>query len=237
MNKTFNIYIDESCHLENDDSNVMCIGYTVIDSEKYNLIKKSIKELKLKHKTPTEIKWNKLSNSRWELYKELIDLFFFNQIEFRAILIKEKNNLKTNDFSRLDQNSHYYKTLSLLLRNKILNDNQSYSVYLDVKDTRGKQRIKNLKNELTQHFPTKSPFCNFQHLHSSDNELLQLTDLFIGAICYKARNLTNSPNASKVRLKIINYLEDFYGYVLDEGTEPWDTKFYIDDFRIKPSKK
>jgi hypothetical protein len=237
MSGTFNIYIDESCHLEHDNSNVMCIGYTVVDSEKYNVLKKSLKDLKLKHKTPTEIKWNKLSNSRWEFYKELIDLFFFNQIEFRAVLIKEKNNLESNEFSRMDQHSHYYKTLSLLLSNKILNDSHIYNVYLDVKDTRGKQRIKNLKIELNHNFPSKSPFNKFQHLHSSDNEFLQLTDLFIGAICYKARNLMNSPNASQIRLKIINYLEDFYGYVLDEGTEPWDTKFYIDDFRIKPSKQ
>lgn len=236
MNKTFNIYIDESCHLEHDDSNVMCIGYTVIDSEKYDVLKKNIKALKLKHKTPTEIKWNKLSNSRWQLYKELIDFFFFNQIEFRAILIKEKNNLKTNDFNRLDHNSHYYKTLSLLLRNKILNDYRSYNVYLDVKDTRGKQRIKYLKKELSLHYPSESPFKNFQHLHSSENEFLQLTDILIGAICYKARGLKDSSNASEIRLKIVDYLESFYGYVLDDGTEPWDTKFYIDDFRIKPSR-
>ena len=115
-------------------------------------------------------------------------------------------------------------------------EKNSYQVFLDVKDTRGKQRIMFLENELKITLPGTSPFVCFQHLHSDDNEFLQLTDLFIGAICYKARNLHKDENASEVRVKIINYLEKVYGYTLDDGTAPWDTKFYIDDFRIKTPK-
>lgn len=237
MKKTYNIYLDESCHLEHDNSNVMCIGYTKIPYDQYEELKGKIKQLKLKHKSPTEIKWNSLSSSRWELYKELIDLFFFNDIDFRAILIKEKKNLSPDKLSRLDQHSYYYKTLSLLLGNKVHNDNCDYRVYLDVKDTKGKDRIKLLKNELEVQYDFKSPFTYFQHIHSSENEFLQLTDLFIGAICYKAKKQHLEDNPSKIKLKIVEYIEEFYGYILDDGTEPWDTKFYLDDFRIKSPKK
>jgi hypothetical protein len=234
--KKYNIYIDESCHLEHDNSNVMCIGYTHVPEDRYIELRAAIKKLKLKHKSPTEIKWNSLSKSRWELYKELIDLFFCNDIEFRAILIKDKNNLGPKSFSIKDQHSYYYKSLSVLLQNKVFSAQNNYYVFLDVKDTRGKQRIRFLENELKITLPEKSPFVCFQHLHSDDNEFLQLTDLFIGAICYKARNLHKDENASEVRVKIINYLEKVYGYTLDDGTAPWDTKFYIDDFRIKTPK-
>jgi hypothetical protein len=236
MKKEYNIYIDESCHLENDDSNVMCIGYTKLPTEKYTALKEKIIGLKLKHKSPTEIKWNLLSLSRWELYKELIDLFFFNDIDFRAILIKDKKNLSPEKLSRLDQDSYYYKTLTLLLGNRVHNDNCDYRVFLDVKDTLGKQRITLLKNELDKQHAGKSPFIYFQHIHSNESEFLQLTDLFIGAITYKSRNKHLEKGASKIKLKIINYIENHYGYVLDDGTEPWDTKFYLDDFRIKSSK-
>jgi hypothetical protein len=214
----------------------MCIGYTHVPDDRYVELKQAIKKLKLKHKSPTEIKWNTLSNSRWDLYKEIIDLFFCNDIEFRAILIKDKNNLGPKSFSRKDQNSYYYKSLFILLQNKVFLAHNSYKVFLDVKDSRGKQRIKFLQSELDSSLPSKSPFVYFQHLHSEDNEFLQLTDLFIGAICYKARNLDKIENASKIRVKIINYLEKVYGYTLDDGTAPWDTKFYIDDFRIKTPK-
>lgn len=236
MSTTYNIYIDESCHLEHDKSEVMCIGYTKINQEDYLSVKQAIKEIKLKHKSPTEIKWNKLSMSRWELYKELIDFFFASTIEFRSVLVKNKKNLGPERFNREDKNSFYYQTLIFLLNNKFSYGDDIYKVYLDVKDTRGKTRLALLEEEILEKHNGNSPFKYFQHLHSNENELLQLTDLFIGAICYKARPEYNDEKASKIKLKVVKYLEENSGYVLDDGTEPWETKFFIDDFQVKPKK-
>jgi hypothetical protein len=136
MKTIYNIYIDESCHLEHDTSEVMCIGYTKINSDDYDALKKLIKAIKLKHKAPTEIKWNSLSMSRWDLYKELIDFFFRSNIEFRSVLIKNKKNLGSIRFNRDDKNSYYYKTLKQLLNNKVSDDEDLYHVFLDVKDTK-----------------------------------------------------------------------------------------------------
>ena len=44
-NKMFNLYIDESCHLEHDGIQIMCIGYTKIEYEKYPIIKDDIKKI------------------------------------------------------------------------------------------------------------------------------------------------------------------------------------------------
>lgn len=236
MSTTYNIYIDESCHLEHDKSEVMCIGYTKINQEDYLEVKQAIKEIKLKHKSPTEVKWNKLSMSRWELYKELIDFFFASTIEFRSVLVKSKKNLGPERYNREDKNSFYYQTLIFLLNNKVSNGEDTYRVYLDVKDTRGKTRLELLQEEILEKHKGNSPFKYFQHLHSNENELLQLTDLFIGAICYKARPEYKSEEASKIKQRVVQYLEECSGYVLDDGTEPWETKFFIDDFQVKPKK-
>lgn len=236
MSTTYNIYIDESCHLEHDKSEVMCIGYTKINQEDYFEVKQAIKEIKLKHKSPTEIKWNKLSMSRWELYKELIDFFFASTIEFRSVLVKSKKNLGPERYNREDKNSFYYQTLIFLLNNKVSNGDDTYRVYLDVKDTRGKTRLELLQEEILEKHKGNSPFKHFQHLHSNENELLQLTDLFIGAICYKARPEYKNEEASKIKQRVVQYLEECSGYVLDDGTEPWETKFFIDDFQVKPKK-
>ena len=214
----------------------MCIGYTKIANEEYLNVKQSIKEIKLKHKSPTEIKWNKLSMSRWELYKELIDFFFASNIEFRSVLVKNKKNLGPERFNREDKNSFYYQTLIFLLNNKVSYGEDIYRVYLDVKDTRGKTRLELLQAELLEKHKDNSPFKYFQHLHSNENELLQLTDLFIGAICYKSRPEYKIENASKIKQMVVDYLEASSGYVLDDGTEPWETKFFIDDFQVKPLK-
>jgi len=45
--------MDESCHLQNDGCEVMCIGYTKLPSSQYWGIKEEIKRIKLNHKSPT----------------------------------------------------------------------------------------------------------------------------------------------------------------------------------------
>jgi hypothetical protein len=234
--RKYSIYIDESCHLQNDGCEVMCIGYTKLPYDLYLNIKSAIKTIKLNHKAPTEIKWNKLSYSRINLYKDLIDFFFDSEIDFRCVLIKNKSRLDHDQFNQGDPNNFYYKTVYLLLnkgQNPVI-DHQ-YDVKLDIKDTRGRDRLKKIKEVFNNQFKGASPFISFQHIHSHESELLQLTDLFIGAITYKSRLKELKGVQSNVKLEIIKYLEDKSGYQLDEGTEPWETKFNIFDFQPKQS--
>jgi hypothetical protein len=237
-NYEYNIYIDESCHLENDKQPLMCIGYTKIASKDYTYLKEAIKTLKLKHKSPTEIKWNKLSYSRLELYKELIDFFFDNEIQFRAILVKNKNQLDHSKYNKGDHNSFYYTLVFLLLRNPWVNYIETpHKVVLDIKDTRGKERLNILDTRLNAEYHEKykrdSPFNFFQHIRSDENEFLQLADFFIGAITYKARKLHKKQGASQVKREIVEYIEKKSGYVIHDGTPPFEEKFNIFDFQIQ----
>lgn len=237
MSKIYNLYIDESCHLEHDGCSVMCIGYTKIEYEKYPIVKETIKKIKLKHKTATEIKWSKLSMSRLPLYKELIDFFCSSAITFRCVLVKNKSNLDHATFNRGDHNAFYYKMIYLLLNNKyIIPTDENYRVILDIKNTKGRESLTELDKCLINKNEGNSPFRYFQHIRSLENELLQLTDLFIGAIAYKSRKEHQKTNTSKVKCEVIDYLEMKTGYALDDGTIPWEPKFNIFDFQISSSK-
>lgn len=236
--KTYNIYIDESCHLENDNQPLMCIGYTKIAAVNYTKYKEAIKSIKLKHKSPTEIKWNKLSYSRIELYKALVDFFFQSEIQFRAILVKNKNHLDHSKYNKGDHNSFYYTLVYLLLRNPYVNYIETpHKVVLDIKDTRGKERLNKLDTRLNEEYRQKynrdSPFNFFQHIRSDENEFLQLADFLIGAITYKARKLHKLDNSSKIKTEIVAYIEKKSGYVLNDGTPPFEEKFNIFDFQIQ----
>ncbi len=237
MSQEFNFYIDESCHLENDDSPIMCIGYTKIARAQYTELKDAVKSIKLKHKSPTEIKWNKLSNSRIDLYKELIDFFFAEEIEFRCVLVKNKQNLNHDKYNEGNHSTFYNKIVYLLLNSQYANpvSGFDYRILLDIKDTRGKERLKELEFYFDKKLKGKSPFVHFQHIHSSENEFLQLTDLFIGAITFKARKQHEKIGASVVKCEIVSYLEEKSGYLLDDGTTPWLTKFNIFDFQLSAS--
>lgn len=229
----YDVFIDESCHLENDQSSVMCIGYLKINADDYTTLKSAIKEIKIKHRSPTEIKWNKLSMSRIELYKALVDYFFESPMQFRCVVVKNKERLNHTQFNHGDPNNFYYKTVYLLLNSETNPPNQRYRVLLDIKDTRGRQRLKKISDVFNNKYRGRSPFTHFQHIHSHENVFLQLTDFFIGAITYKSRKINVDENASAVKLNIIEYIESKSGYQLDEGTEPWEVKFNIFDFQPK----
>jgi hypothetical protein len=95
MDKTFNIYCDESCHLENDHKDFMFLGSI---SSAYNQVKlhtAQINELKKKHHFFAEIKWSKVSQSKLHFYSELIDYFFATDLKFRAVGV-EKRKINEN---------------------------------------------------------------------------------------------------------------------------------------------
>ncbi len=227
---SFNIYIDESCHLEHDKQEVMCIGYTKIKSSEYINIKNEIKAIKLAHNAPTELKWNKLSMSRWYLYKDLIDYFFYSAITFRCFLLKNKSNLNHAVFNENSHDKFYYKSVYLLLNTPLNPNRYSYRVFLDIKDTRGKEKLNKISEVFDHKYYGQSPFKHFQHIHSSENELIQLTDLFIGAISYKARGEYEKPDSSEVKRKFIKYLEMKTNYAIDCGTSRHASKFNIFEF-------
>ena len=76
MAETYNIYCDESCHLEHDKSKVMALGATWCRSAESKDLARAISELAARHNARGELKWSKVSKSRHPYYVELTDLFF-----------------------------------------------------------------------------------------------------------------------------------------------------------------
>ena len=173
--KTFNFYCDESCHLENDNFPYMLIGYV---SSAYNQVKlhtEKIKQLKKDYHIPYELKWNHLSKSAMELYKDLIDYFFATDLQYRAIVI-DKSKLKHTQF-RQTHDDFYYKMYYQLIQKK-LSPEYNYNIYLDIKDTRSAQKVNGLKDYLNNNFVS---IRNLQNIRSYESELMQLTDIITGA--------------------------------------------------------
>lgn len=223
----YNLFVDESCHLEHDRISVMCIGYVKVPQMAYKELYNIFESLKEKHKTLGEIKWNKFSKSRLPLYKDMVDFFFETPIEFRCVLVKHKDRLNNKDYNQGSHDNFYYKMTYLLLKPNP--QGIEYRVFMDIKDTRGKEKLMKIEEIFHNKNHGQSPFVHFQHLHSHDNVFFQMTDLFIGAITYKTRieNKEFVPNEAK--MEFIRYLECRSGFSLNEGIAPWETKFNIFD--------
>ena len=207
MNKTFNIYCDESCHIENDHKSFMFLGKV---SSAYNQVKfhtENIQELKKKHHFYAEIKWTSVSKSKLRFYEELIDYFFNTDLQFRAIGV-EKTKINNNAFNQ-SYDEFYYKMYYYLL-NHNLNSLYNYNVYLDIKDTLSALKVKKLKEILNTKFGV---FRNVQNIRSHESLLLQLADLIMGAISYY-HNDSKKVNLAKV--KLIEKIKQHAGIGLDK---------------------
>lgn len=144
MDKTFNIYCDESCHLENDHKNYMFLGSVSCAYPQVKRHTERIKELKNKHKFNAEIKWGNVSMSKIDFYLDLVDYFFDTDLWFRAVGI-DKSKIRCNDENTFDD--FYYKMYYQLLNYKI-DTTDHYNVYLDIKDTLSAIKVRKLKTIL-----------------------------------------------------------------------------------------
>lgn len=235
-NLKYDLFLDESCHLQHDRSNVMSIGFVKVPKEEYQTIKDALKAIKQKHGIPHEYKWNTCSNTKKLFYIELIDYFFASPLSFRTIVVKYKQLLDHDQFNNGSHDNFYYKMIYFLLNNQWVNPPKvEYRVFLDIKDTRGRDKIAKIHEVFKNLHYGKSPFVHFQDIRSHESEFIQLADFLIGAVTYKSRGLQNKEDASPIKRFIVEYLEQKSGYSLDEGTEPWEEKFNI--FDHQPRKK
>jgi len=221
-----NIYCDESCHLPNDNSNIMVLGATWCPASKRREIFERIREIKTQHNLSRdfEIKWNKVSQSKIAFYFDLINYFFDDDdIHFRALVVPNKNDLDHERFNQ-DHDTFYYKMYFDLLK-VILNPEHAYNIYIDIKDTKSQEKVVNLQDILRDnHYDYKKKIVKkIQQVHSHEVELLQLTDILIGAISYLHRGL----NTSEGKLALINRIRNRSGYSLIQSTLYKESKFNL----------
>lgn len=194
--RIYNVYCDESCHLEHDGVPVMAWGAVTCPQGEVRDIAEAIRALKSAHglKPAFEAKWTKVSPAKAEFYLALIDFFLADdRMRFRGLLVPDKARL---DHARFDQ-SHdewYYKMYFTMLR-PIFAAPHRYRIYLDVKDTRGGPKTRKLHDVLANSLFDfeRQTVERVQQVRSHESELLQITDLLIGALTYANRSLATSP--------------------------------------------
>ena len=232
MRTEYNIYCDESCHLENDQSKVMILGATWCPKDVKDEVFGRIREIKAKYgfKPEFEIKWNKVSNARSDFYIELINFFFDDDdLHFRGLVVPDKTKLNHNFFNQ-DHNTFYYKMYFDLLK-VILTPNCAYSIYIDIKDTKGQAKVLKLQNVLrNNHYDFQNQIIRkIQQVQSHEVELLQITDLLCGALSYLHRGL----QGNNAKLELIDKIRKRSGYSLLKSTLYKEEKMNVFVWRAK----
>jgi len=234
MNATYNIYCDESCHMEHDHKPVMVLGAVWCPTESARRIADAVREVKTSHGLSShfEAKWTKVSPGKADFYTDLINYFFAeDELHFRAVVIADKTQLEHEAYGQT-HDEWYYKMYYTLLR--ILVENQERCrIYLDIKDTRGGAKVRKLEQILRSTIgDRRGEIVEWvQIVQSHDVQQIQLADLLIGAVCYAHRGL--STNAGK--LAVVREMESGISRKLT-GTSPRaETKVNI--FHWRPTEK
>jgi len=225
----YNVYCDESCHLEHDRQPIMALGAIWCPKDAARRLSTELRDIKSRHRARGELKWSKISVARLPFYLELVDWFLAEQpLHFRGLVVLDKQNLDHAAFNQNDHDLFYYK-MQFSLLNKILSPDSRYAIYLDVKDTRSRLKLTKLKEVLCNNVYdfTSDMIGHIQNIHSHESELMQVADFLTGALAYRHREL--SGNAAK--MQVIEHLESRFGRSLLHATSLREQKLNIFLFR------
>jgi len=236
MTQTFNVYCDESCHLENDQHKVMVLGAVWCPLERAREIAVRIREIKVKHglSPDFEIKWVKVSPAKVQFYLDIMDCFFDDDdLHFRAVIVPDKSLLRHEDF-RQTHDDWYYKMYFDMLK-IILDPNARYRIYLDIKDTRGGTKIARLQEVLCNNIYdfSRQIVERLQLVRSEEVEITQLADLLIGAVSYANRGLSTS----SAKLALVERIRERSGYTLTRTTLFREDKVNLFVWHARPPQR
>jgi len=214
----YNIYCDESCHLENDGIKTMVLGAIWCNKDRKDDIFRQLRNIKSECGLcrAFEIKWNKVSPGGQDFYIRTVNYFFDDKdLHFRALVVSDKTMLKHSLYNNQTHDDFYYKMYFNLLK-VILSPSDTYNIFLDVKDSRSQDKVLKLAEMLrNNHYDfDKKIVKRIQQVRSHETELLPLADLLVGAIGYHHRGLHD--NAAKIA--IINLMQERSRYTLNNST-------------------
>ena len=226
----YNVYCDETCHLEHDNINVMVLGAVWCPQEKLKEINQRIRQIKQRNgvSPKMELKWTKISPAKVELYKDIINYYFDDDdLHFRAVIIPNKNKLNHKKFNQT-HDEWYYKMYFDMLK-VIFNPSDNYEVYIDIKDTNSHHKANKLKEVCSNSMYDFSQrvIKRLQPIRSDEVEIMQIVDLLIGATGYENRNFPDGFEKSQAKKDIIELIKKRSGYTMTKTTLLREEKFNL----------
>lgn len=235
MAETFNIYCDESCHLQKSESPVMVLGCVWCLADRVPEVSDRLRDIKREfgllgrkgesEQTATfELKWHKVSPAKLAYYLRVIDYFFDDDdLHFRGVVIPDKSLLRHQAFGQ-DHDTWYYKMCFRMLE-QLIDPQHRHRVYLDIKDTRSETKRRKLEEVLrnARHDANGEIVERVQQIRSHESELMQVADLLMGAIAYRNRGLSKSD----AKVRVIDRIRKRSGKSLTQTTWLRESKLNI----------
>lgn len=219
--KTFNLYCDESTHLEHDNHPYMIYAYVSVPYNEIKRAKEQIREIKKKHQYEGELKWTHIFDKTYPLYSDIVDYFFSTKMDFRAVIVDKSQIDNTRD--EYTFNDFYFRMYYQLLHHK-MNLEDVYNIYFDIKDTCSQKNLHKLKELLRYN----NSIRDFNFVRSHQVPFIQLTDVLMGAVNYHLRIEKGDISGSVVaKRRIVNKIIKYTNLSLQCTTPLTSKKFNL----------
>ncbi len=227
---TLHLYCDESRHLPHDREPFMLLGLTSCPAEQVRAYHLELRALCRTHSLTDkyEMKWTHVRPGKLAFYQAVLEWFFTKEdLTFRALILPDK----TKVFERLPEDSQdmaYYRLYSQLLRSA-MEPEASYRAFIDQKDTRGGEKVRELEELMQRHTDESAAttVLGLQQIQSHEARLLQLTDVLMGAVGAAIRQQP-LPAAKQ---SLIDQLSESIGCPLTSDTITSTTKLVTATYR------
>lgn len=203
------VYIDESSHTNH---RYLVLGGIVAEINDSRIAAAAIESARLPELPGGIMKWTKVSRSKLAAYKRAIDVFFDLQqkmtLDFHSLVVDttQQDHRRYNEGSReIGFNKEVYQLAMKIGRNyKAL-----LHVYPDRRTTDqppDKLRFMLNRGIKNKGDPRDWPFRRLQFREPEDSQLLQLADVFAGAIAWHLNGHAARPGASPAKTELGNYI-------------------------------
>lgn len=203
-----NIYADESCHTAH---RYLVLGGIAVDESDRELAILKFKDVRYKHNTWGEVKWEKISKAKLPFYLDYAKIFFeLNSVDilhFHALCVDTQQFIKGQD-AEIGFNKLIYQLLLHKFGRKYGKDNRLH-VYLDKRTTsQPPDFMRPILNAgiRKKYGLTDNPFRRITFIESNRSELIQMNDLLIGAIGSRKNEHHLKQDASKHKIAMGEYI-------------------------------
>lgn len=221
-----NIYCDESNHLESEKKRPLILAAAYCSRSNTAKLNKRIRDIKTEHGKAAdyELKWSNITNQNVALYIDIVDYFFDNDDVSIRLLSAQKDTLDHKKHAQT-HDEWYYKMYFTLLRN-IIQNGFEYRICIDVKDTRGTEKVAKLRSKLSH------SVYDFDHrivkeireVRSHQVPLVQIADIFAGALQF---NMCVQEVESVAKRVVVNRIKERSELQMDRSTLPSEKKVNI----------
>jgi hypothetical protein len=181
----------------------LLIGGLWIEGSVRRELKGAIRDLRDKHKVGAEFKWNRVSPSRLEFYRGVVDVFFQSPARFRCLVLPAAK-LDADAYHDGDAELMFYKFYYQLLRHWIYPGNE-YRIFVDEKRNRVRTRVHELGRVL-HNASIGARIASTQALPSHEMDILQLVDVLTGVVGFHF-----TPGQSSAKLGLVARAEHYLG--------------------------